>query len=182
MNIPLQYRAGLLACTLFALALPAQAQTDLGTINGPTVIHISGELTTRPSTDYFTFRIGSENIDLSSVVFTPSNPNGPWLDNLSTMMFDQWGSVPPGSFGEPERVPGGLKVTMAPLELFANRYYNFRVWAPATDANDTLVSWRYEGTLTFGSVAAPVPEPGSLAMLFAGLGLVGGVVRRAARR
>ncbi|MDG0856718.1 PEP-CTERM sorting domain-containing protein [Pelomonas puraquae] len=62
-----------------------------------------------------------------------------------------------------------MPISFAPSAL---AYTYIRVQAIAGDGQNAI------GEVSFGGIAAPVPEPSTLAFMAAGLGLVGFVARR----
>jgi hypothetical protein len=63
-----------------------------------------------------------------------------------------------------------------PTTLLAGGKYEARVWGTSVDTR--FISGRPSYTFSLNAAAAPVPEPGEWALMLAGLGMMGFIVRR----
>ena len=160
-------------------------QQDLGTIStsAPTTFSSIVAPTTTGFSDIFTFTVAQPNMGASaSVVDIPLSISGFSFDtSLATMSL-----VSAGADGV---IGGGddtvLKSTVLPSPGNSEDHLSLTWNTPLTGVNYlniTGVTGGTEGGIYAGAIAAAVPEPETYAMLLAGLGLMGAVVRRRGTR
>jgi len=152
-----------LGAMLTAAAFGATAASqDIGVLSVPYTYNqtVSGAIA-----DTYTFDIASASPVASSSSYITLSV-GAWsifgISNFGVQLFDSFDNV----IGTATNVAGNYVLNTGPLAV-ANDYY-FKVTGTTTGTSG--------GNYTFA--LAPVPEPASYAMLLAGLGIMGAVVRR----
>jgi hypothetical protein len=162
------------AVTMATASMSHAATTDLGTI-GPGYSEYFSIERLGVFEDFYTFSLlGSANIDVKrTITFTMDDALNEFrsgFNNLTRGLYDadtntelSWSSY----------VEHGQ--TYFYTNLDAGDYY-FRVAGEAWKAADFVPNPRYNALVNIS--AAPVPEPETYAMLLAGLGILGTVVRR----
>lgn len=178
MSVATLSRAASTAVVLVSLAAalpsPARATTfALGVVSAPTDIPVGNEGLRGLFEDDYTFSIGQGSfLAFSAFLETPPS-NRFWIGDLNAELFRGSESLVQGT-AESGEIPGGgfpfASVTFAPLPLVAGDY-RLRVSGTATGAYEGAFSSIYSGVLSFASVTTPVPEPSTLALMLAGLGL-----------
>jgi hypothetical protein len=159
--------------------------TDLGTITNNTPVTFSGVIQGSGIgiNDIFTFNFEQPNVgsgyDVVNVPLTFS-PNANFNTALATMtlMSNDNGIV--GDFDD-----AVLKSTVLPSPGNSSDNLSLTWDLPITGPayiNITGITNGSEGGIYAGAIAAAVPEPETYAMLLAGLGLMGAVVRRRGRK
>lgn len=163
----------------------ADQQQDLGTIStsAPTTFSSIVAPTTTGFSDIFTFNVAQPNIGAAAgVVNIPLSISGFSFDTaLATMSL-----VSAGADGV---IGGGddtvLKSTVLPSLGNSEDHLSLTWNTPLSGVNYlniTGVTGGTAGGIYAGAIAAAVPEPETYAMLLAGLGLMGAVVRRRGTR
>jgi hypothetical protein len=173
----MKMKAWLAAIGLCAAALPAAACTQtfsLGTMGPPDIALFGNTYTTAQSfKDCYAFSLSS-SADAVGVVLQWDNSNRLDIDLLGVSLLDASGAL-----------LGTLNDMTSPLFQFSNLFsgsYQLAITGQVTNdslkrANGTV---GYTGLLstTATSVAAPVPEAETVAMLALGLGVIGWSMRR----
>jgi hypothetical protein len=163
----------------------AQTQEHLGTVdfNSPAAFNSIVAPTTTGFSDIFTFDAGSNNGVAATVVDIPLSISGFTFDTaLATMSLSYAGAD--GTIG------GGDDMVLQSVVLPSpgnsqdnlNLTWNTPLVSGLHYINVTGVTGGTEGGIYAGAIAAAVPEPETYAMLLAGLGLMGAVVRRRGMR
>jgi hypothetical protein len=160
--------------------------TDLGMISTSTATTFSGVVLGNTNTsinDIFTFTLEQPNISSGySVVNVPLNfSGGSYNSVLSTISLVSEGAD--GKIGGGDDVV--LKSTVLPSTGNTSDHLSLTWDSPLTGPayiNVTGVTDGSLGGVYSGAIAAAVPEPETYAMLLAGLGLMGAVVRRRSTR
>lgn len=175
----MKMKAWVAAISLCAAAIPAAACTQtfsLGTMGPPDIAVFGNSYTSAQSfKDCYAFSLGS-TADAVGVVLQWDNSNRLDIDLLGVSLLSATGVL-----------LGTLNDMTSPFFQFSNLYsgsYQLAITGQVTNdslkrANGTV---GYTGLLstTATSVAAPVPEAETLAMLALGLGIVGWSARRKA--
>jgi len=169
-STPALFRRAVLACAAaaFAAALPAHAETfSLGAVTGPTAFTFDDISHTMPFEDVFTFSVASGTSFAFSAFFNTPLSNRFWINDLdgrlerggTTVIEAGAETVPPPPF--PHR-----EVTFATQTLVAGDYA-LRLFGTPT-ASFQYPRSSYGGTFTFAALAAPVSEPGTMALMALG--------------
>ena len=181
-KFPLKQAA--LAAALAGMSVGAYAQQDLGEVDfsAPTVFNSIVAPTTTGFSDTFLFSVQEPNQGIgASVVDVPLTVSGFTFDTvLATMSLVDAGAN--------NAVGGGddtvLRSVVLPSEGNSQDELHLTWEMPLSGVhyiNVTGVTGGSEGGIYAGAIAA-VPEPETYAMLLAGLGLMGAVVRRRGMR
>jgi hypothetical protein len=167
MSLPLQLKAARLGAALaIALAaLPGIASANTYNLGlnpsiAQSVTHGAGEFT-----DYFTFSLNPAGNVMAQGVSLNFAP----FFNIAGGSFQLLSGVPSGSFTS-IGADTALSNTPASYNNLAAGNYFFEV---SGDANGA-----FGGSYLFSMITTPVPEPGQLALLLSGLGLIGTMMRR----
>ena len=176
-----------LAAALAGMSVGAYAQTheNLGTVNfsSPTVFNSIVAPTTTGFSDTFLFSVQEPNLGVgASVVDIPLSVSGFSFDTaLATMSLV--------NAGADNQVGGGddtvLQSVVLPSPGNSQDDLHLTWEMPLSGVhylNITGVTGGSAGGIYAGAIAAAVPEPETYAMLLAGLGLMGAVVRRRGMR
>lgn len=182
-KFPLKQAA--LAAALAGMSFGAYAQQNLGEVDfsSPTLFNSIVAPTTTGFSDTFLFSVQEPNLGIgASVMDIPLTVSGFTFDTvLATMSL-----VNAGADGA---VGGGddtvLESVVLPSPGNSQDELHLTWGAPLSGAhylNVTGVTGGSDGGIYSGAIAAAVPEPETYAMLLAGLGLMGAVVRRRGMR
>lgn len=164
----------------------ADTEQSLGTISTsfPTTFSSVVAPTTTGFSDIFTFTVAEPNLGVgASVVNIPLNVSGFTFDTvLATMSLI--------SAGADNAIGGGddtvLQSVVLPSSGNSTDHLSLNWDTPVSGGlhylNITGVTGGSEGGIYSGAIASAVPEPETYAMLLAGLGLMGAVVRRRGMR
>lgn len=160
----------------------ADTTTDLGTIptgDQPTIFNGTVLGSQQSFSDLFTFSLSEPNVSSGySVVNVPLEVSNFSFDTvLATMSLVSAGAN--GVIGGGDDVL--LASTVVPGGDSLSLEYNQPLTGPAY-LNITGVADGSTGGIYAGAIAGVVPEPETYAMLLAGLGLMGAVVRRRSRK
>lgn len=163
----------------------AQTQQDLGTVDfsSPAAFNSIVAPTTTGFSDIFTFNAGANDGVSASVVDIPLSISGFTFDTaLATMSLVYAGAD--GTVGGNDDMV--LQSVVLPSPGNSQDNLNLTWETPLVSGvhylNVTGVTGGTEGGIYAGAIAAAVPEPETYAMLLAGLGLMGAVVRRRGMR
>jgi len=162
------------------------ATTDLGEVSSSAPTTFTGTVLggSQSFSDIFTFTLEQPNVSSGySVVNFPLDLGS--AGTLNTV----FSSVALISFGADNAQGGGddqvLKTVMIPSDGNTQDHVSLSWDQPITGGAYLSVNGVVDGSLGgiyAGSIASAVPEPESFAMLLAGLGLMGAVVRRRSSR
>ncbi|WIM06107.1 MAG: FxDxF family PEP-CTERM protein [Candidatus Nitricoxidivorans perseverans] len=161
MNVQKTLAAALFGAGIFAAGL-AQATTDLGTLGSAPTGGSNGYGASTPFADEYKFSIGT----LSTVSAWVGEVNFLGLDLLPGWTVDLMDSTHTSLVGGPYAPPGTS--ASGSWTLGSGDYY-------VEIAGTTGASG---GGYSYSLSAVPVPEPGELALMLSGMGLMGYMVRR----
>jgi len=170
---------------LMASAIGQAATIDLGTINGPIARRVGNSGLLGPFEDSFTFTIGAgHSLSWSAYVTTGFNRRNQIID-MDGVLLGSGGSVLEEGDAVTEYAPEGWpsrNVTFGSITLGPGDYV-LRMTGTSLSVYPDIPIWGgYDGTVTFAAVAAPVPEPGTWALMAAGLAVMGLARRRTPAR
>jgi len=150
---------------------PVNLGADPTAANSYSVTHANGSFT-----DVFTFSLSQVSDTVSSAVslFLPGLNGGPASYNISnatlSLFSDPGGDGLSGSNTQVASVNFGSSNGVLAVNNVAAGSYFWRVTGNADGTNG--------GVYLYASDTAPVPEPGTYAMMLAGLGLLGFIAKR----
>ncbi|SEP35797.1 FxDxF family PEP-CTERM protein [Nitrosovibrio sp. Nv6] len=176
-----------LAAALAGMSVGAYAQTqeDLGRIDfsSPAAFNSVVAPTTTGFSDIFTFTVAEPNLGVSaSVVDIPLSVSGFTFDTaLATMSLVYAGADNTIGGGDDTVLQSVVLPSPGNSEDNLNLTWETPIVSGMHYLNVTGVTGGTEGGIYAGAIAA-VPEPETYAMLLAGLGLMGAVVRRRGMR
>lgn len=165
----------------------ADTVTDLGMVSASAPTTFTGTVLGGNITfsDAFTFTLEQPNVSSGYSVINFPLDLGSSIGTLNTVFT----SVALISFGADNAQGGGddqvLKTVMVPSDGNTQDHVSLSWDQPITGGAYLSVNGVTDGSLGgiyAGSIASAVPEPESFAMLLAGLGLMGAVVRRRSSR